>query len=83
MFNRNQKVMDELREIFKKHNLTNTDIRILWEESDAFVSNFMTGKTKNLNFGKLLSLLHNVKQKELFALHSDISQLIINSVNEN
>lgn len=83
MLNEGQLFINSLREIFKKHNLTNTEIRILWEESDAFVSNFMANKTKNLNFNKLISLLHNAKRKQLTILHSEIKQLILNSLDEN
>lgn len=83
MFNTGQTFMEDLREIFKKHELTNTHIRILWEESDAFVSNFMTNKTKSLNFNKLLSLLQNTKRKQMFVLHNDIVQLIIKAINED
>lgn len=76
MLNEGQKFIDDLREILKKYNLSNTDIRILWEESDAFVSNFMAGKTKTLNFGKLISLVHNAGRKQLAALYLDIIVLI-------
>lgn len=81
MLNEGQKFIDDLREILKKYNLSNTDIRILWEESDAFVSNFMAGKTKTLNFGKLISLVHNARHKQLPELYLDIIVLIQNTLN--
>ena len=83
MLNEGQKFIDDLRSILKKYNLSNTEIRILWEESDAFVSNFMAGKAKTLNFGKLISLVHNAKRKQLFQLYLDINQLIINTIEED
>lgn len=83
MLNEGQKFIDDLRSILKKYNLSNTDIRILWEESDAFVSNFMAGKTKTLNFGKLISLVHNARHKQLPELYLDIIVLIQNTLNGN
>lgn len=73
----------DLREILKKHKLSNTEIRILWEESDAFVSNFMANKTKTLSFNKLISLLLNTKRKQLINLHNEIKQLMLNALDEN
>lgn len=83
MLNEGQKFIDDLRSILKKYNLSNTEIRILWEESDAFVSNFMAGKTKTLNFNKLISLVRNVKSKQLFELHLEICQLVLKALNLN
>lgn len=80
MLNEGQKFIDDLRDVLKKYNLSNTDIRILWEESDAFVSNFMAGKTKTLNFGKLISLVHNARHKQLPELYLDIIVLIQNTL---
>ena len=80
MLNEGQKFMDDLRSILKKYDLSNTDIRILWEESDAFVSNFMAGKAKTLNFGKLISLVHNAARKQLPELYLDIIVLIQNTL---
>ena len=83
MLNEGQKFIDDLREILKKYNLSNTEIRILWEESDAFVSNFMAGKTKTLNFSKLISLSHNAARKQLPELYLDITVLIQEALKPN
>ena len=83
MLNEGQKFIDDLRSILKKYDLSNTDIRILWEESDAFVSNFMAGKAKTLNFGKLIALVHNVRRKQLPELYLDIRVLILNTLEED
>ena len=83
MLNEGQKFMDDLRSILKKYDLSNTDIRILWEESDAFVSNFMAGKAKTLNFGKLISLVHNARRKQLPLLYIDIISLITHTLEED
>lgn len=83
MLNEGQKFIDDLRNVLKKYNLSNTEIRILWEESDAFVSNFMSGKAKTLNFGKLISLIHNAKRKQLPELYLDIRVLILNTIEED
>ena len=83
MLNEGQKFIDDLRDILKKYNLSNTDIRILWEESDAFVSNFMAGKAKTLNFGKLISLVHNARRKQLPLLYIDITSLIRRTIEED
>lgn len=64
-----------------KYQISHQNLRILWEESDAFISNFMKNNIKSLNTGKFFSLITNAKLKGLSELYEDLVNIVFNLIN--
>lgn len=79
---KNELLIQRLRNILiVKYQISHQNLRILWEESDAFISNFMKNNVKSLNTGKFFSLITNAKLKGLTELYEDLIKVVFELIN--
>lgn len=63
--------------LIEKYRMSNKDVRILWNESDTFVSTFLKGNVWNIAFHKFMTLIWNSKERGLLELNEDLCDLYI------